>query len=281
MSNSVLSVRMLDTLASCASLLSKSLKQLKVNASEQQIFDELHAVVEAQISGKSMVKANASTADEVPPYNIAADMISTAYSLFEEGKTELALKKVVVAFQSEGMPELAQAMTAMNDESEAANLGVEETAAAPDEDSDNVPVDDSDSDNSDDDQDYSDNEDSDLSDFGDDDSTLLSDPEENEDDPDTSDDWNFGDATPDDEDEHRIDADGDDAVIQGVLSELEEPPVMDVNDDGDDDEDDESLLESHFRSTVASLSKDGVVLANKVSLTGHPGARRIGKQLRD
>lgn len=252
---------MIDDLAPVAARISKSLKSHKVVVSTDRVLDDLNTLVTEYADGKEVrASARAFDADagaELPPYNIAADMISTAFALFEQGDTRRALQQMVVAFESEGMPELAQALVAMNDESQG-EADEDHTVTAGDASDDEDDNDDADAGGGD----TSDDED----DEDDDDGT------EDEDD---ADDWEDPDADGD--------TTTDAGVVEGVISEMTEPPSMDLPDDEDDDDgEDESVLLSRFRNVSASDGgKSNVALANAMSLTGMPPARRVAKRLLD
>lgn len=235
------SVAMLDDLAPLAARLSKSLKSHQVNASTDQVMDLLSGMVDSLANGKRPVLAVADTNDsEAPAYNIPADFICTAYAHFTSGQTEKALKHVLIAFESEGMNELAQAMAKMNDEAT-------DDGEMPDITSDTsilaAVADDSDADGDEDDA---------SSPFTADDTDGSA----------QDDGWNIFDNGSDDDDEDDNDDgaddsdDDDDSVIEGVLSEMKEPPVMDVSDDDDSIEadDDEDSLTNRFRSVSASTT---------------------------
>ena len=269
---------MLDDIDSVATRISRSLKSHKVVVSTDRITDDLVNLIGGYTEGKSEVRANTRTtaADtEVPPYNMAADLISTAFALFEQGKAEKALKQIVVAFQTEGMTELAQALAFMNDEAESHSTPHAVTAASADDDEEDDAGDDSD--------------DSDDDDSEDDANDTSSQADDDEDD-DSDEDDDTDDDSDDDSDWGNPDADGDDeqdaGVIQGVVSEMTEPPSMDLPDDEDDDED-ESVLLSQFRRTTASsktpakakTDKGSVALANAMSLSGSPSSRRVASRI--
>lgn len=267
---------MLDDIDTVASRLSRSLKSHKVVVSTDRITDDLVSLIGGYTEGKSEVRANTRTAaadTETPPYNMAADLISTAFAQFEQGNAEKALKTIVVAFQTDGMTELAQALASMNDEAEDHSTTHAVTAA--------------DDDSEDDDED--DSEDDESTDAND---TSSQDDSDDEDDSDEDDDTDEDDSDEDDGDWGNPDADGDDeqdaGVIQGVVSEMNEPPSFDMPDDEDDDED-ESVLLSQFRRTTASSTspakaktdKGSVALANAMSLSGSPSSRRVASRILD
>lgn len=267
---------MLDDIDSAAAQLSRSLKNHKVVVSTDRITDDLVSLIGGYTEGKSEVRANARTtaADtEAPPYNMPADLISTAFALFEQGHAEKALKQIVVAFQTEGMTELAQALSLMNDEADSHSTPHAVTAAAADDDEDDSSGDDED-------------------DESEDDANDTSSQADDEDDEDDEDDDTDDDSDEDDDDWGNPDADGDDeqdaGVIQGVVSEMTEPPSMDLPDD-EDDEDDESVLLSQFRRTTASsktpakakTDKGSIALANAMSLSGSPSTRRVAARILD
>ena len=255
---------MFDDIASTAARFSQSLKRHNVKASTDRIIDDLQGLLEGYAGGKNTVRASARTnTDEIPPYNMAADMIATASSLYAQGQTEDALRHVLIAFQSQGMTELAEALVAMNDEAEDAAQ-----ADAPNASEITAAEDDSDDEPEDDDISVVEAEDDEPWSGGGDDS------EDDESEEDESEDED------DDEDDENED-DSDVAAVQSVLSEFDEPPTMEVSDDEDEDDEDESTLTSRFRSVSASSSREAIALANKVSLTGTTSARRIGKGLLD